>query len=131
MHVQRDEEGRIIGADGAGEGKDQENGTDGAAESALLHFSSPRDAATIAAFLCTRVHGPEALVWLEGYQALLRWLREHGITGLHAVPYDGGDRDRRHQGVPEFDAHRKELLDAESGLWSRSANCQGLSPDQL
>lgn len=55
-----------------GEGEDQEAGADAAAPSALLHFSNPRDAATIAAFLRPRVYRPESLVWLEGYQALLR-----------------------------------------------------------
>lgn len=90
VHVRRDEDGRIVGAGGAGDGEDQEHdeGTDAAAESALLYFSSPRDAATIAAFLRTRVYRPESLVWLEGYQALLRWRKENEITGLYAVPYD-------------------------------------------
>ncbi|CAL9278700.1 hypothetical protein SUDANB180_07561 [Streptomyces sp. enrichment culture] len=27
-------------------------------------------------------------MWLEGYQALLRWRKENEITGLYAVPYD-------------------------------------------
>ncbi|GGR70129.1 hypothetical protein GCM10010282_73290 [Streptomyces roseolus] len=74
VHLRRDEDGRIVGtAGGAGDGEDQEDDdTDAAAESALLHFSSPRDAATVAAFLRTRVYRPESLVWLEGYQALLR-----------------------------------------------------------
>ncbi|MFF5407826.1 Helicase associated domain protein [Streptomyces misionensis] len=90
VHVRRDEDGRIVGAGGAGDGEDQEHGdgTDAAAESALLHFSTPRDAATIAAFLRTRVYRPESLVWLEGYQALIRWRKENEITGLYAVPYD-------------------------------------------
>ncbi|MFE0606703.1 Helicase associated domain protein [Streptomyces sp. NPDC058892] len=88
VHVRRDEDGRIVGAGGEGDGEDQEDDTDAAAESALLHFSSPRDAATIAAFLRTRVYRPESLVWLEGYQALIRWRAENDITGLHAVPYD-------------------------------------------
>ncbi|MFF5860751.1 Helicase associated domain protein [Streptomyces sp. NPDC012751] len=89
VHVQRDEAGRIVGTGGASDGEDQEqDGTDGAAESALLHFSSPRDAATIAAFLRTRVYRPESLVWLEGYQALLRWRKENEITGVYAVPYE-------------------------------------------
>jgi superfamily II DNA or RNA helicase len=89
IHVRRDEDGRIVGAGGASDGEDQEqDDTDAAAEAALLHFSSPRDAATIAAFLRTRVYRPESLVWLEGYQALLRWRKENKITGLHAVPYD-------------------------------------------
>ncbi|MFU0243681.1 helicase, partial [Streptomyces scabiei] len=77
VHVRRDEDGRIVGAGGEGDGEDQEqDGADAAAESALLHFSSPRDAATIAAFLRTRVYRPESLVWLEGYQALIRWRNE-------------------------------------------------------
>ncbi|MFJ9813372.1 Helicase associated domain protein [Streptomyces sp. NPDC101158] len=85
VHVRRDEDGRIVGAGG----EDQEDDdTQAAAEAALLHFSSPRDAATIAAFLRTRVYRPESLVWLEGYQALIRWRKENEITGLYAVPYD-------------------------------------------
>lgn len=85
VHVRRDEDGQIVGAGG----EDQEdNDTQAAAEAALLHFSSPRDAATIAAFLRTRVYRPESLVWLEGYQALIRWRAENEITGVYAVPYD-------------------------------------------
>ncbi|KUM67260.1 helicase [Streptomyces curacoi] len=131
IHVRRNEEGHIIGAGGQGEGEDQEH-NDGAAESTLLHFSSPRDAATIAAFLRTRVYRPESLAWLEGYQALLRWRRENQITGLHAVPYDtevevGVTKDfplgrwvhqqRKTLRAGELDPHRKELLDApEAGM---------------
>ncbi|MBT3155627.1 Helicase associated domain protein [Streptomyces sp. CHD11] len=129
VHVQRDENGQIIGADGAGDGEDQEHDdTQAAAESALLHFSTPRDAATIAAFLRTRVYRPDSLVWLEGYQALLRWRAEHEITGLYAVPYDtetpvGVTKDfplgrwvhqqRKALRAGELEERRKELLDAE------------------
>ncbi|MFJ5901942.1 Helicase associated domain protein [Streptomyces sp. NPDC093064] len=89
VHIRRDEDGRIIGTSGEGDSEDQEqDDTQAGAEAALLHFSSPRDAATIAAFLRTRVYRPESLVWLEGYQALLRWRKENGITGLYAIPYD-------------------------------------------
>jgi superfamily II DNA or RNA helicase len=133
VHVRRDENGRIVGAGGASDGEDQElDGTDAAAESALLHFSSPRDAATIAAFLRTRVYRPESLAWLEGYQALLRWRRENGITGVYAVPYDtkaevGVTNDfplgrwvhqqRKALRAGELDPHREELLDApEAGM---------------
>ncbi|CAM5658130.1 helicase [Streptomyces canarius] len=133
VHLQRDEDGRIVAAGGEGDGDDQEqDDTDAAAESALLHFSSPRDAATIAAFLRTRVYRPESLVWLEGYQALLRWRKENGITGLNAVPYDtevevGVTKDfplgrwvhqqRKTLRAGELDPHRKELLDApEAGM---------------
>ncbi|WP_329391572.1 Helicase associated domain protein (plasmid) [Streptomyces sp. NBC_01351] len=127
VHIQRDENGRIVGA--SDEGEDRE---DGAAESALLHFSSPRDAATIAAFLRTRVYRPDSLVWLEGYQALLRWRAENGITGLHAVPYDtetevGITKDfplgrwvhqqRKALRAGELEERRKTLLEApEAGM---------------
>ncbi|GGW86741.1 helicase [Streptomyces caelestis] len=133
VHVRRDEEGRIVGAGGEGDGEDQEqDDTQAAAEAALLHFSSPRDAATIAAFLRTRVYRPESLAWLEGYQALLRWRSDNEITGLYAVPYDVEaevgvtksfplgrwvHQQRRTLRAGELDPHRKELLDApEAGM---------------
>ncbi|MEU7414648.1 Helicase associated domain protein [Streptomyces sp. NPDC042638] len=133
VHLQRDEDGQIVGVGGKGDGEDQEqDDTDAAAESALLHFSSPRDAATIAAFLRTRVYRPESLVWLEGYQALLRWRKENEITGVHAVPYDvevevGATKafplgrwvhqQRKALRAGELEERRKELLDApEAGM---------------
>ncbi|MFJ3128036.1 Helicase associated domain protein [Streptomyces sp. NPDC086993] len=133
VHVRRDEDGQIIGAGGAGDGKDQEDDdTQAAAEAALLHFSSPRDAATIAAFLRTRVYRPESLVWLQGYQALVRWRKENEITGVHAVPYDvevqvGVTKDfplgrwvhqqRKALRAGELEERRKTLLDApEAGM---------------
>ncbi|MFE3760831.1 Helicase associated domain protein [Streptomyces sp. NPDC059104] len=132
VHVQRDEDGQIIGADGEGDGEDQEDRADTAAGSALLHFSSPRDAATIAAFLRTRVYRPESLVWLEGYQALIRWRAENEITGLYAVPYDTETevgitkafplgrwvhQQRKALRAGELEERRKTLLDApEAGM---------------
>ncbi|MFD8760531.1 DEAD/DEAH box helicase [Streptomyces mirabilis] len=133
VHVQRDEEGRIVGAGGEGDGEDQEHDdTDAATESALLHFSSPRDAATIAAFLRARVYRPESLVWLEGYQALLRWRAENQIAGVHAVPYDVETKvgvtkafplgrwvhqQRKALRAGELEERRKVLLDApEAGM---------------
>ncbi|MEV7020459.1 Helicase associated domain protein [Streptomyces sp. NPDC093991] len=133
IHVRRDEDGRIVGAGGEGDGEDQEdNDTQAAAEAALLHFSSPRDAATIAAFLRTRVYRPESLVWLEGYQALLRWRAENEITGLYAVPYDVEvevgvtkafplgrwvHQQRKALRAGELEERRKTLLDApEAGM---------------
>jgi superfamily II DNA or RNA helicase len=132
IHIRRDEDGWIIGAGGE-VGEDQEqDGADGAVESALLHFSSPRDAATIAAFLRTRVYRPESLVWLEGYQALLRWRKENEITGLYAVPYDVETevgttkafplgrwvhQQRKALRAGELEERRKTLLDApEAGM---------------
>ncbi|MFI8404960.1 Helicase associated domain protein [Streptomyces sp. NPDC085463] len=126
VHLRRDEDGRIVRA--GGEGEDQEDDdTQAAAEAALLHFSSPRDAATIAAFLRTRVYRPESLVWLQGYQALLRWRKKNEITGLYAVSYDvevevGVTKDfplgrwvhqqRKAQRAGELEDRRKALLDA-------------------
>ncbi len=128
VHVRRDEDGRIVGAGGAGGGEDEEgDGADGTAESALLHFSSPRDAATIAAFLRARVYRPESLVWLQGYQALIRWRVENEITGVYAVPYDvevevGATKSfplgrwvhqqRKALRAGELEERRKALLDA-------------------
>ncbi|MFE1797769.1 Helicase associated domain protein [Streptomyces sp. NPDC059517] len=130
VHVQRDEDGQIVGA--GGEDQEHDDDTDAATESALLHFSSPRDAATIAAFLRTRVYRPESLVWLEGYQALLRWRKKNHITGVHAVPYDvevevGVTKDfplgrwvhqqRKALRAGELEERRKTLLDApEAGM---------------
>ncbi|MFD6762133.1 DEAD/DEAH box helicase [Streptomyces roseolus] len=133
VHLRRDEDGRIVGAGGATGGEDQEDDdTQTAAETALLHFSSPRDTATIAAFLRTRVYRPESLVWLEGYQALIRWRKENEITGLYAVPYDvevevGVTKDfplgrwvhqqRKALRAGELEERRKTLLDApEAGM---------------
>ncbi|MFF3129092.1 Helicase associated domain protein [Streptomyces sp. NPDC057908] len=133
VHIRRDEEGRIVGTGSEGDGEDQEqDDTQAAAEAALLHFSSPRDAATIAAFLRTRVYRPESLVWLEGYQALIRWRAENEITGLYAVPYDvevevGVTKDfplgrwvhqqRKALRAGELEERRKTLLDApEAGM---------------
>ena len=130
VHVKRDEDGRIIGTTTEGEGGQHES--EGAVESALLHFSTPRDAATIAAFLRTRVYRPESLVWLEGYQALLRWRKKHHITGLHAVPYDTETeagvtkafplgrwvhQQRRTYRAGELDDHRQKLLDEAGMVW--------------
>ncbi|MBQ0975714.1 Helicase associated domain protein [Streptomyces sp. RK31] len=130
VHVKRDEAGRIIGTTAGGEGGPDE--AEGAVESALLHFSTPRDAATIAAFLRTRVYRPESLVWLEGYQALLRWRQQNEITGLYAVPYDteteaGATKafplgrwvhqQRRVYRAGELNDHRKTLLDEAGVVW--------------
>ncbi|QRV32409.1 Helicase associated domain protein (plasmid) [Streptomyces californicus] len=132
VHLRRDEDGRIVGAGDAGDSEGQEDGGTQAAESALLHFSSPRDAATIAAFLRTRVYRPESLVWLEGYQALIRWRAENEITGVHAVPYDVEvevgvtkhfplgrwvHQQRKALRAGELEERRKVLLDApEAGM---------------
>lgn len=98
----------------------------------VVNFASPRDAADIAALTRCRVIRPESLVWLEGYQALVRWRAENKIAGLYAVPYDtettvGVTKDyplgrwvhqqRRAQRAGELDPHRRELLDEAGMVW--------------
>ncbi|WP_406458363.1 Helicase associated domain protein [Streptomyces sp. NBC_00876] len=131
VHVKREADGRIVDAGGEG-GSGDRFGEQAMEETALLHFATPRDPATIAAFLRTRVFRPESLVWLDGYQALRRWRAENGITGLHAVPYDTTTevgvtksfplgrwvhQQRRAYRTGELEAHRKEQLDHEGMVW--------------
>ncbi|MGA4980425.1 Helicase associated domain protein [Streptomyces cinereoruber] len=98
----------------------------------VVNFASPRDAADIAALTRCRVIRPQSLVWLEGYQALVRWRAENGIAGLCAVPYDvetqvGVTKDyplgrwvhqqRKSLRAGELDPHRKTLLDEAGMVW--------------
>ncbi|MEV5737620.1 Helicase associated domain protein [Streptomyces sp. NPDC052292] len=131
-HVRRDADGRILIGVPAGTGSEGPEVESGVAESDLLQFSSPRDPATIAAFLRTRVYRPQSLVWLEGYQALLRWRAQNNISVLYAVPYDVETQvgvttafplgrwvhqQRKARRTGELDPHRVELLDApEAGM---------------
>ncbi|MFF2255807.1 Helicase associated domain protein [Streptomyces sp. NPDC058142] len=131
-HLVRDKDGQIVGTEVEGDDAEEQDGTQGAVESALLHFSTPRDAAIIAVFLRTRVYRPESLVWLEGYQALLRWRAGKEITGLYAVPYDVEvevgvtkafplgrwvHQQRKALRAGELEERRKTLLDApEAGM---------------
>ncbi|MGA5772285.1 Helicase associated domain protein [Streptomyces pseudogriseolus] len=100
--------------------------------SVVVNFASPRDAADIAALTRCRVIRPQSLVWLEGYQALLRWRTENGITGLYAVPYDVETevgttkafplgrwvhQQRKALRAGELDPHRKDLLDDAGMVW--------------
>lgn len=98
----------------------------------MVNFASPRDAADIAALTRCRVIRPQSLVWLEGYQALVRWRAENGITGLYAVPYDVETKAGTTKAFPlgrwvhqmrkslragELDPHRKDLLDDAGMVW--------------
>ncbi|MFE5797016.1 Helicase associated domain protein [Streptomyces sp. NPDC056503] len=135
-HLQRDEEGRIIPtAPGTGDEDQADDAAQDAVESVLLHFAGPRDPATIAAFLRTRVYRPESLVWLEGFQALRRWRADNGITGLYSVPYDteaplgqgDGERlfplgrwvhqQRKNLRAGTLEPHRKAQLETEGMVW--------------
>lgn len=100
--------------------------------SIVVNFASPREAADIAALTRCRVIRPQSLVWLEGYQALVRWRAENGITGLYAVPYDVETavgttkafplgrwvhQQRKSLRAGELDPHRKDLLDDAGMVW--------------
>ncbi|MFB7397634.1 Helicase associated domain protein [Streptomyces sp. NPDC056191] len=100
--------------------------------SIMVNFASPRGAADIAALTRCRVIRPQSLVWLEGYQALIRWRAENGITGLYAVPYDVETevgttkafplgrwvhQQRKSLRAGELDPHRKDLLDEAGMVW--------------
>ncbi len=100
--------------------------------SLVVNFARPRDAADVAALTRCRVIRPQSLVWLEGYQALIRWRAERGITGLYAVPYDTETtagatvsfplgrwvhQQRKALRAGELDPHRKELLDEAGMVW--------------
>ncbi|MFG2776040.1 Helicase associated domain protein [Streptomyces sp. NPDC048350] len=100
--------------------------------SIVINFASPRDAADIAALTRCRVIRPQSLVWLEGYQALVRWRAENEIAGLYAVPYDTETevgttkafplgrwvlQQRKALRAGELDPHRKTLLDEAGMVW--------------
>ncbi|MFD3484892.1 Helicase associated domain protein [Streptomyces sp. NPDC058665] len=118
--------------DNAEEGESEAQQEADRVTSIVVNFASPRDAADIAALTRCRVIRPESLVWLEGYQALLRWRTENQITGLYAIPYDtetaaGATKNyplgrwvhqqRRAQRAGELDPHRKELMDDAGMVW--------------
>ncbi|MEU0373318.1 Helicase associated domain protein [Streptomyces sp. NPDC006283] len=131
IHLQRDADGHIIEPGQAQDEEDSSLVRDTGVESVLLNFASPRDPATIAAFVRTRVIRPDSLVWLEGFEALRRWRAENDITGLHAVPYDtevplGVTRfplgrwvseQRRTYKTGQLDEHRRALLEEEGMVW--------------
>ncbi|MGY4920286.1 Helicase associated domain protein [Streptomyces sp. 900116325] len=125
------------GAESGEDGGDREESDEAQQEvdrvtSVVVNFASPRDAADIAALTRCRVIRPQSLVWLEGYQALIRWRAENEITGLHAVPYDtetivGTTKDyplgrwthqqRRTHRAGELDPHRTTLLNEAGMVW--------------
>ncbi|MCC4320429.1 DEAD/DEAH box helicase [Streptomyces malaysiensis] len=132
LHIRPDR-----GAAGADSGKVEEPGDETQQEvdrvtSIVVNFAQHRNAADIAALTRCRVIKPESLVWLEGYQALLRWRAENEIIGLHAVPYDTEatvgvatdfplgrwvHQQRKAHRAGELNSHRKELLDEAGMVW--------------
>ncbi|MEJ8662220.1 Helicase associated domain protein [Streptomyces sp. MS1.AVA.4] len=79
---------RHVTSSTTGDGEGEETEEPQPEISVLMNFASPRDPASIAAFVRTRVILPDSVIWLRGYQALRRWRAENEITGRYAVPYD-------------------------------------------
>ncbi|MDB1090412.1 Helicase associated domain protein [Streptomyces sp. ACA25] len=80
----------------------------------LLRFSRPRDPAAIARFLRTRVLQPDSEVWLTGYEALRRWVDEHGdamvpVTATIRLD-DGTDEDGTDYALGKWVAQQRWLL---------------------
>ncbi|MGW8955848.1 Helicase associated domain protein [Streptomyces sp. NPDC055709] len=127
----------------AGEGEGETTEEPQPEMSVMMNFASPRDPASIAAFVRTRVILPDSVVWLRGYQALRRWRAENEITGRYAVPYDttidlgahsgseaaeSGEsgvfplgrwvhEQRRAYRQGSLHEHRREQLEAEGMVW--------------
>ncbi|MQS07635.1 Helicase associated domain protein, partial [Streptomyces alkaliphilus] len=108
---------------------DQEHDGDGQPAVPVLRFSRPRDPASVARFLRTRVLTPESLGWLVGYDALLRWTAEHGSAEVPAaatidLPGKPGYRvgawvveQRRALRQGTLRPHRYELLTEAGIVW--------------
>ncbi|MCL3998775.1 DEAD/DEAH box helicase [Streptomyces lavenduligriseus] len=131
LHVRPAPAAGGAGGDGEEKSEAQQQEVD-RVTSIVVNFASPRDAADIAALTRCRVIRPQSLVWLEGYQALIRWRKENEITGLYAVPYDvetevGATKafplgrwvhqQRKSLRAGELDPHRKQLLDEAGMVW--------------
>ncbi|GAA1937302.1 DEAD/DEAH box helicase [Streptomyces sodiiphilus] len=113
--------------DGQGSGDDEESqegangdGADkpGPAAVPLLRFSRPRDPAAIARFLRTRILQPDSEVWLTGYEALRRWVDEHGDAAVPVAATirlndgdgDGQDEDGTDYALGKWVAQQRWLL---------------------
>ncbi|MCZ7412929.1 DEAD/DEAH box helicase [Streptomyces sp. WMMC897] len=95
----------------------------------LLRFSRPRDPALIARFLRTRVIQPDSYVWLTGYDALTRWVDQHGHAHMPATatielpdgtPYALGSwvqEQRRALANGTLRPHRYQLLHELGMVW--------------
>ncbi|MGW9328261.1 Helicase associated domain protein [Streptomyces koyangensis] len=75
---------------------------------ALLKFSTPRDAATLAAFISLRVLNPEKEHWRRGVEASVVYAREHGdlkVPFTYRVP-DGRGQEADGQGEEQNEGVR-------------------------
>ncbi|MGQ4732568.1 Helicase associated domain protein [Streptomyces sp. Ju416(a)] len=95
--VRKDESGKSTG--GSGEG----SGGVSAPAKALLKFSTPRDPATLAAFINLRVVNPEHEHWRRGVEAAVIYAREHGdlrVPFTFRVPAAVGGQEAEGEGWP-------------------------------
>ncbi|MFF8868426.1 Helicase associated domain protein [Streptomyces sp. NPDC015139] len=101
---------------------------------ALLKFSTPRDAAALAAFISLRVLNPEKEHWRRGVEAAVIYSRERGglkIPFTYRVP-DGREQETEGQGEEESEGVRERwpasLADFPLGQWiadARHLNARG------
>ncbi|MQS09931.1 helicase associated domain-containing protein, partial [Streptomyces alkaliphilus] len=121
------------GQESGEDNEDQEHDGGGESAAPVLRFTRPRDPATIARFLRTRVLTPESLGWLAGYDALLRWTTERGTAEVPAaatidLPGPDGGRtgyrlgawvveQRRALRQGTLRPHRYELLTEAGVVW--------------
>ncbi|MFE3584627.1 DEAD/DEAH box helicase [Streptomyces vinaceus] len=94
---------------------------------ALLKFSTPRDAAALAAFISLRVLNPEKEHWRRGVEAAVVYSREHGglkIPFTYRVP-DGREQEAERQSEEENEEVRERwpasLADFPLGQWITDA----------
>ncbi|MEW9513879.1 DEAD/DEAH box helicase [Streptomyces bacillaris] len=121
--------------EGSGAGGEETGEADGAPRVApvttpLLRFSLPRDPASIALFVRTRVLRPDSEVWLTGYQALRHFVDEHGhaqVPAAHTLPLADGREyglgvwireQRRVFKYGRLRAWRYDLLNEVGMVWS-------------
>ncbi|MEV0416103.1 Helicase associated domain protein [Streptomyces sp. NPDC050448] len=94
---------------------------------ALLKFSTPRDAAALAAFISLRVLNPEKEHWRRGVEAAVIYSREYGdlkIPFTYRVP-DGREQEAEGQGEEQREGVRERwpapLADFPLGQWIADA----------
>ncbi|GAA3085528.1 hypothetical protein GCM10020000_85000 [Streptomyces olivoverticillatus] len=91
---------------------------------ALLKFSTPRDAAALAAFISLRVLNPEKEHWRRGIEAAVIYTRLHGglkVPFTYRVP-DGREQEADGQGEEQSEGVRERWLTLTRRLPARAVD---------